>query len=90
MKHSISCACGLLVVLPALLTSCTGPDSLDRVLERGELVVVSRNGPATYFEDKGGPAGFEYALGSLFAQELGTNQPVSPKRLAERWREVLA
>jgi membrane-bound lytic murein transglycosylase F len=71
VKHSTSYARSLLVVLPALLASCTGPDSLDRVLERGELVVVSRNGPATYFEDKGGPAGFEYALGSLFAEELG-------------------
>jgi membrane-bound lytic murein transglycosylase F len=59
------------MVLPALLAGCTGPDSLDRVEERGELVVVSRNGPATYFEDKGGPAGFEWALGSLFAEELG-------------------
>ena len=54
-----------------MLASCTGPDSLDRIEERGEIVVVSRNGPATYYEDKGGPAGFEYALGSLFAEELG-------------------
>ena len=71
MKYSSACARSLLVVLPALLASCTGPDSLDRVEERGELVVVSRNGPATYYEDKDGPAGFEYALGSLFAEDLG-------------------
>ena len=29
----------------------------------------------------------EYAI-SLFAQELGTLFPVSPKRLDEKWREI--
>jgi len=58
--------CGLL-----LLSACSGPDSLSRVLERNELVVVSRNSPATYYEEKSGPAGFEYALAQLFAKELG-------------------
>jgi membrane-bound lytic murein transglycosylase F len=61
----------LLAVSAALLVACSSPDTLDRVVQRGELVVVSRNGPATYFEDKGGPAGFEYALASRFAEELG-------------------
>jgi membrane-bound lytic murein transglycosylase F len=58
--------CGLL-----LLSACSGPDSLSRVLERNELVVVSRNSPATFYEEKSAPAGFEYALAQLFAEELG-------------------
>ena len=36
-----------------------------------ELVVVSINGPATWYEDsQGHPAGFEYDLAALFAKEL--------------------
>jgi membrane-bound lytic murein transglycosylase F len=63
-----------LLALPAmLLVACSNPDSLDRIIQRGELVVISRNGPATFYEDKGGPAGFEYALSSQFAEELGVS-----------------
>jgi membrane-bound lytic murein transglycosylase F len=70
----------LLSICALLLASCTGPDSLDRILERGELVVVSRNGPATYYQDKTGPAGFEYALGSLFAEELGVTMKMEVRQ----------
>ncbi len=38
----------------------------------GELVVLTVNGPATYFEDAQGlPSGFEYDLATLFAQAMG-------------------
>jgi membrane-bound lytic murein transglycosylase F len=48
------------------------PTQLERVLNRGELVVVTRTGPATYYETQhGGPSGLEYDLADLFAQELG-------------------
>jgi len=57
----------------ALLASCNGADSLGRIRERGELVVLSRNGPTTYYTDKGAPAGFEYALTLMFAEELGVS-----------------
>ncbi|MCB1676415.1 MAG: membrane-bound lytic murein transglycosylase MltF [Halioglobus sp.] len=54
-----------------LLAGCTGGDSLERIRARGELVVVSRNSPTTYYLDKSGPTGFEYALAGLLAQDLG-------------------
>ncbi len=44
---------------------------LDAVRERGELVVVSRNNPTTWYEGPHGPAGFEYDLARAFADSLG-------------------
>jgi membrane-bound lytic murein transglycosylase F len=57
--------------LLSLLYGCEQPDSLERILARGELVVVSRNSPTTYYLDKSDPTGFEYALAARLAQELG-------------------
>lgn len=40
----------------------------------GELVVVTRNSPTTYYEDASGqPAGLEHDLVELFAKDLGVN-----------------
>lgn len=58
------------VLLPPLLAGCEQQDSLAQIRERGELVVVSRNSPSTYYLDKNGPTGFEYALAALLAEEL--------------------
>jgi membrane-bound lytic murein transglycosylase F len=47
------------------------PTPIAPVAEAGELVVLTVNGPATYFEDAQGlPSGFEYDLANLFAKEL--------------------
>ena len=61
-------ASSALLILPV---GCQRQDSLDRILSRGELVVVSRNSPTTYYVDKSGPTGFEYALAGLLARNLG-------------------
>ena len=61
----------LLLFSAALLGACSGSDSLERIQLRGELIVVTRNGPSTYYQDKTGPSGFEYALAREFAEELG-------------------
>ena len=45
--------------------------SLDDVLERGTLRVLTRNTLSTYFEGPTGPAGFEYELLKSFADKLG-------------------
>ncbi len=58
------------VLLLPLLSGCEPQDSLAQIRERGELVVVSRNSPTTYYLDKNGPTGFEYALAALLAEEL--------------------
>jgi membrane-bound lytic murein transglycosylase F len=63
----------LFAALLSLLCGCEQPDSLEQILARGELVVVSRNSPTTYYLDKNGPTGFEYALAARLAQELGVD-----------------
>lgn len=60
----------LVAVLLPLLWGCERSDSLAEIRNSGELVVVSRNSPTTYYLDKNGPSGFEYALSSLLAEAL--------------------
>ncbi|HIF17789.1 MAG TPA: membrane-bound lytic murein transglycosylase MltF [Cycloclasticus sp.] len=57
----------------SLLSSCsTPPSALQRVMQRGELVVFTRVDPTTYsLDDSGKQQGFEYELASLFAEQLG-------------------
>jgi membrane-bound lytic murein transglycosylase F len=57
--------------LLSLLCGCEQRDALEQIRARGELVVVSRNSPTTYYLDKNGPTGFEYALAQRLAQEMG-------------------
>ena len=44
---------------------------LKQVQDNGELVVISRNSPTTYYEGPQGPTGFEYELVKKFADSLG-------------------
>lgn len=44
---------------------------LEAILERGELIVLTRNAPTTYYFGRDGEAGFEYDLVSGFAAHLG-------------------
>jgi membrane-bound lytic murein transglycosylase F len=59
------------IVLSVYLTGCTDNNPSKTVREQGVLKVISRNGPTTYYQDRSGPAGFEYELASLFAEYLG-------------------
>lgn len=43
---------------------------LERIKQDGELVVYTRNSPATYYEGPDAPAGLEYDLAKMFADEL--------------------
>lgn len=56
-----------------LLAACgRAPEPLKPARETGELVVVTRNGPTTYYEDAdGNPVGLEHDLVQLFSDELG-------------------
>ena len=62
----------MLLVLACLAAGCTeGPKPIAPIAQSGELVVLTVNGPATYFEDaQGQPSGFEYDLATLFARSL--------------------
>lgn len=57
-----------LIVLPACVSQ---PPALERVHARGELVVLTRNNPATYYQGPDGPMGLEYDLAKRFADYLG-------------------
>ncbi|PLW81349.1 membrane-bound lytic murein transglycosylase MltF [Kineobactrum sediminis] len=61
-----------------VLVACSRGDSLQQILAEGELTVVSRSSPTTYYLDKNGAAGFEYDLAQLFADELGVTLKVEP------------
>jgi membrane-bound lytic murein transglycosylase F len=62
----------ILAVLACLAVGCEeAPKPIAPIAQSGELVVLTVNGPATYFEDAQGlPSGFEYDLAILFAKEL--------------------
>lgn len=44
---------------------------LERIKQDGELIVYTRNSPATYYEGPDEPAGLEYDMAKMFADELG-------------------
>lgn len=63
----------ILAFLACLAVGCEPtPRPIAPIAQSGELVVLTVNGPATYFEDaQGHPSGLEYDLGVMFARELG-------------------
>ncbi|MBF8779883.1 membrane-bound lytic murein transglycosylase MltF [Pseudomonas fulva] len=61
-------ATGLFLMLGACVEK---PSTLERIKEDGVLRVVTRNSPATYFQDRNGETGFEYELVKRFADDLG-------------------
>ena len=72
---------GTAIVFTALIilaAGCEQHDSLQDIESRGTLSVVSRNSPTTYYLEKSGPTGFEYALTGLLAKELGVELEMEP------------
>ncbi|MCE6982695.1 lytic transglycosylase F, partial [Pseudomonas frederiksbergensis] len=59
-------ATGLFLMLGACVEK---PSTLERVKEDGVLRVITRNSPATYFQDRNGETGFEYELVKRFADD---------------------
>jgi len=46
---------------------------LETIKENGELVVITRNSPTTYYIANEGPVGFEYELAEKFSEFLGVD-----------------
>lgn len=69
---SIALLTALIVCL--LLASCDGwffPSVLDEIESRGEVVVITRNSPTTYYENADGEhEGIEYQMAMAFADHL--------------------
>src|SRR5690606_29582782 len=68
---------------------CEEPDHLAAIREAGVLRVVSRNGPTTYYQDRHGPAGFEYELARRFAEQLGVDLEIGTEHSLEALFQVL-
>ncbi|WP_105103740.1 membrane-bound lytic murein transglycosylase MltF [Microbulbifer pacificus] len=64
--------CAALACCASLLVASKAPSLLEQVKASGKLVVLSQNGPTTYYEDaNGNHTGFEYGMLDAFARELG-------------------
>ena len=77
----------LLLFLPLLLScSLFEKNKLQSIIAAGELVVLTRASPTTYYETPEGPAGFEHDLVKSFAESLG----VSPRFIvAEKFSDIM-
>ena len=65
----------LLISLLCLLT-ITGsvrPNTVEKIRSQGEIVVITRNSPTTYFEDNVGATGYEFELAKAFADYIGVD-----------------
>jgi len=79
-----------LCLLAAILSACSGSgDALQDIQSRGELKVATRNSPTTYFLDRDGPDGFEYALAGMLARDLGVELTVESAFTLEGLFELL-
>lgn len=71
---------GCCVFLSIVYATCsTRISDLDRIIARGELVMLTLPGATTYFEDGQGKNGFDYLLAKQFAESLGVKLVVQPK-----------
>jgi membrane-bound lytic murein transglycosylase F len=67
----------LFAFVAGLLGTCSSPPPMiDQILDLGELRVVTRNTPTSYFVGPDGPAGPEYDLVRDFADQLGVTLKV--------------
>jgi membrane-bound lytic murein transglycosylase F len=79
----------LLIAAAWLLGSGCDPaenNKLNAVKRAGELVVLTRNSPTTYYEGPAGPTGFEYDLARAFADHLGV---MLHMKTADRFSDIL-
>ncbi|MFH2067151.1 MAG: membrane-bound lytic murein transglycosylase MltF [Pseudomonadota bacterium] len=63
-----------------------GPDILDRILDRGEIVVITRNNAHCYYIYRDQAMGFEYDLAKAFSEYLGVKLKII---IAEKWDNMV-
>jgi membrane-bound lytic murein transglycosylase F len=97
MSHSLRPTFALLRRIPALfgllplilLAGCEQPDRLQSIRNEGILRVITRNGPTTYYQDRHGPAGFEYELARQFAEQLGVKLEITTRASLDQLFDAL-
>ena len=72
------------------LSACERPTVLGDLEPGGELVVVTRNGPTTYYLGPDEPAGFDYELAKGFADSLDMSLRVKVAFSIEEVFDILA
>ncbi|MDO6681804.1 membrane-bound lytic murein transglycosylase MltF [Oceanobacter sp. 5_MG-2023] len=73
LMKSVKLLTGLMTLL-VCLTAITGsvrPTQLEQIRMHGEITMITRNSPVTYYEDRTGPSGYELELAQAFADYLG-------------------
>ena len=64
----------VITLLATLISTCSSrPSTLNQILDLGEIRVITRNTPTTYFVGPNGPEGPEYDLVQGFADHLGVD-----------------
>jgi membrane-bound lytic murein transglycosylase F len=64
-----------------------GPDVLDRIMDKGEIIVITRNNAHCYYIDRDQAMGFEYDLVKEFSEYLGVKLKII---IAEEWDEMVS
>lgn len=65
------------VLLLVISQHITRSDHLSTIKKRGDIKVLTRNGPTTFYEGTSGKTGFEYELLNAFARHLGVKLTLS-------------
>ncbi|MBT8141658.1 MAG: membrane-bound lytic murein transglycosylase MltF [Gammaproteobacteria bacterium] len=79
----------ILVILSLLLVTCSpGVSPYQEIIETGELRVVTRENPSTYFIENGEANGFEYDLAQGFADFLGVELKIYPASVSQALADV--
>lgn len=55
----------------SVLTGSVRPTQLETIRMNGEVVMITRNSPTTFYEDRSGATGYELELAQAFADYLG-------------------
>ncbi len=72
----------------AILVSCTGKSALDKIMESGEIVMLTRNNAHCYYIYRDDPMGFEYELAKAFSDHLGVKLRVVATPWADLFEEL--
>ena len=64
---------GALITGVALESKITVMTDLEKIIKKGEITIITRNTPTTYYIGPEGPTGFEYELAKAFASHIGVS-----------------
>lgn len=62
------------------------PDPLDTILEKGEIIFLTRNNAHCYYLYQDEPMGFEFDLAKAFAEYLGVKLKI---KISDKWEEMI-